>query len=66
MFAQSEFNAAVARKGMTRKEVAEALNVTETTLWRKLKRGGDFSRAEINTLIEVLDINDPMPIFFAS
>ena len=65
MFNLSEYRAAMARKGLTKKDVAHALNISEVTLWRKLKRGGDFSREEINSLINLMDIEDVSGIFFA-
>lgn len=65
MFNLPEYRAAMARKGLTKKDVAQALNITEVTLWRKLKRGGDFSRAEINTLVDLMDIEDVAAVFFA-
>lgn len=65
MFNMAEFNAALARKGRTRKELAEILGINEVTLYRKLKRGGDFTREEINIMIDRLDISDPVGIFFA-
>lgn len=65
MFVKSEFNAAIARKGMTKTDVARVLNITPTTLFRKLRRGGDFNRAEIGVLIDKLDIDDPVAVFFA-
>lgn len=65
MFNLPEYRAAMARKGITKKDVARALNISEVTLWRKLKRGGDFSRSEINTLIELMNIEDVSGIFFA-
>lgn len=65
MFNMAEFNAALARKGCTRKELAEMLDINEVTLYRKLKRGGDFTREEINIMIDRLDICDPVEIFFA-
>lgn len=65
MFNLAEFRAAVARRGMTKKEVAAALGISEVTLWRKLNRDGDFTREEINTLIDTLQIEDPAVIFFA-
>lgn len=65
MFDLAEYRAAVARQGLTKKDVAEALGINEVTLWRKLKRDGDFSRQEINTLIDLLHIEDPTAVFFA-
>lgn len=65
MFNLAEFRAACARSGKTKKEVAEILGISEVTLWRKLNRGGDFTREEINKLIDGLAINDPVDVFFA-
>lgn len=65
MFNQAEFRAAMARKGVTKKEVAQELGVSEVTLWRKLNKDGDFSREEINKLIDCLQIDDPSAVFFA-
>lgn len=65
MFNLPEFRAAMARQGMTKKEVAAALGISEVTLWRKLNRDGDFTREEINKLIDVLAIDDPGAVFFA-
>lgn len=65
MFDLSEYRAAMARMGLTQKNVASALNINETTLWRKLRRGGDFTRSEINILIDLLHIEDVEAVFFA-
>ena len=65
MFNLPEYRAAMARNGLTKKDVAHALDISEVTLWRKLKRGGDFSRAEINVLIDLMNIEDVAAIFFA-
>ena len=68
MFNELEFNGARARKGYTRETLAKELEISPVTLWRKVKRGGDFSRAEINTIIDVLSIepDERDRIFFAS
>lgn len=65
MFNEREFRAALARNGMTQAELAETLGISAVTLYRKLKRGGDFTRSEINQMLEVLGIEDPKGIFFA-
>lgn len=65
MFDVLEFRAQMARCGMTQKDIAAALNINEATLYRKIKRGGDFTRSEITTLIELMNIEDPAAIFFA-
>jgi predicted transcriptional regulator len=65
MFNKLEFNAQIARKGLRRIDVAKALNIDPSTLYRKIENDGDFDRDQINTLIALLEIEDPKPIFFA-
>lgn len=65
MFNKLEFNAQIARKGLRKMDVAKALNIDVSTLYRKIENDGDFDRDQINTLIDLLDIKDPKPIFFA-
>lgn len=50
-------------KGYTQKEIAEELGITQTTLRRRM-REEVFNSNEINKLIEILDIKNPMEIFF--
>ena len=59
----NELKAAMVRKGMTQSEVAKKLNISPRTLSNKLKRGVLGSN-EIEKLMVILDINDPVPIFF--
>jgi hypothetical protein len=65
MFDKRRFKAQIALKGKRLKDIAEVLEIKESTLYRKLKRDGDFTRAEINTLIIYLEIERPEEIFFA-
>ena len=46
------------------KELANILRINESTLYRKLKQDGFFTRDEINTMIDVLHIENPKDIFF--
>ena len=64
MFKENEFNAALARANKAKKELAQVLEIEESTLWRKIKNDGSFTRKEINTIIDFLQIEDPMTIFF--
>lgn len=65
MFNKLEFNAQIARKGILKKDVAKALGIDVSTLYRKMEKDGDFSREEMAILIELLGIEDPKEIFFA-
>lgn len=64
MFNEREFEAQMARKGVKKYELAEKLGMTYTSLYRKIK-SGRFTREEIGKIIELLEIKDPVPIFFA-
>lgn len=50
--------------GLTQKDVAETLGMTPKTFSLKLKKGV-FGSDEIEVMIKLLDISDPVPIFFA-
>ena len=65
MFRENEFRAQIVRAGKTNREVANHLGIDESTLYRKIKAGGNFTREEINKLIIFLEIKNPEDIFFA-
>ncbi len=58
-----EFRAAMVRKGFTQKAIAEKLGISEKTLCERLKTKR-FGTEEIEILIPLLEIHDPMAIFF--
>ena len=59
----NELKALMVRKELTQKDVAEKLNMSEKTLYLRMKKGV-FGSDEIESLIELLDIKDPMSVFF--
>ena len=65
MFDKRRFMAQLALVGMTMKELAFKLGIDESTLYRKISDDGRFSRKEMNDIINILQIADPTPIFFA-
>ncbi len=65
-FNRLEFNAQLARKDMSVKDLAESIKMPLSTMYRKLNNNGDFDRVEIANIVETLDIEDPGKIFFAS
>ncbi len=65
-FNRLEFNAQLARKDMSVKDLAESINMPLSTMYRKLNNNGDFDRVEIANIVESLGIEDPSKIFFAS
>lgn len=58
-----ELKAAMARKGYTQKALAEELGISEKTFYERIKRKC-FGSEEIEKMIKVLDIKEPLPIFF--
>lgn len=64
-FDKFEFNAQMARKNKRRVELAKALDIDPSTLYRKIENDGDFNRDQIAIILDFLEIDNPMPIFFA-
>ena len=58
-----EFRAAMVRKGYTQKKLASILGISEKTFYERMK-SKRFGTEEIEKLIPILEINDPMSIFF--
>ena len=55
----------IARNGLTQKDVAKLLNISEKTFISRMK-SGVFYTNEVQILIEKLNITNPMEIFFAN
>jgi transcriptional regulator with XRE-family HTH domain len=58
-----EFKAAMVRKGYTQKTLAGILGISEKTFCERLK-SKRFGTDEIEILIPLLEISNPMRIFF--
>ena len=54
----------ISERGLSQRKVAQSIGVTEKTFYCKMKRG-IFDSDEIQQMIELLDIQNPMEIFFA-
>ena len=65
MFDKTRFKAQIVLAGITSKELARRLDINESTLYRKINNNGNFTRDEINKLIEIIGIENPQEIFFA-
>lgn len=55
----------IAERGLNQRKVAQHLGMTEKTFYNKMKRGV-FDSDEMAAMIELLEIKNPMDIFFAS
>ena len=67
MFNKDKFRAKIIESGMTTSQVANALGVSESTLYRKMNGKSDFSRSEIQILRAELKMNtnEAERVFFA-
>ena len=65
MFNKNKFKAQMVLSGVSAKELAQKMNIDESTLYRKIQNDGSFTRSEINQMIDILNIPDPKEIFFA-
>lgn len=64
MFDAKRFKSAVVMSGKSMEGIANELGINVVTLYRKINRDGDFSRAEIQILKSILPCENPYDIFF--
>ena len=64
MVDKNALRAEIVRNGFTQKEVAKAIGMSEKTFIFKVKNS-TFGIDDVEKLIVLLSINDPMAIFFA-
>lgn len=60
----AELRGIIAKNGKTQTDMARILNITPKTFYVRMKKGV-FGSDEIQTMIDVLHIENPMEIFFA-
>lgn len=61
----TKLRGAIVAKGMTQKEVAQALGISEKTFYLKMKRGS-FGTDEAEKMVQLLGIENPIEIFLRS
>lgn len=64
MFDRRALQAQMVLKGYTQIQIAEELGIDPATMSKKMS-SGDFRRGEIEELIILLQIENPVSIFFA-
>ena len=60
-----ELEIAIKRSGLTKREVAKRLGLSEMGFYQKLNNVTEFKASEIEALIKMLSIKDIGKIFFA-
>lgn len=61
----NELRGIIAKNGKTQTDVAKMLNITPKTFYSRMKKGV-FGSDEIQIMINELNINNPMEIFFVA
>lgn len=64
MFNYKRFKAALVLNDKTLKDVSDALNINEATLYRKCHGKSEFTRKEIQEICNYLNLESPVGVFF--
>ena len=64
MIATDKLRAIITERGMSQRKVAEHLGMTEKTFYTKMKKGV-FDSDEMAEMVSLLNIQNPVEIFFA-
>lgn len=64
MIKTDELRGIIAKNGYSQSDVAKKIGITPKTFYEKMKNGV-FGSDEIQIMIDVLNISDPVSIFFA-
>lgn len=65
MILTNKLRGIIAEKGLSQADVAKEIGITPKTFYEKMKNGV-FGSDEIEIMIDLLDIEDPVSIFFAN
>lgn len=65
MVLTNEIKGRIVAKGLTQADIAKILGISTKTFNSKLNGKGTLDVNDIEKLIEILDIKNPMEIFFA-
>lgn len=65
VFDRKEFDIELVRNDINMTDLALAINIHPSTMYRKVADNGDFTREEIEKITERLNLDSPMKIFFA-
>lgn len=63
MIATDKLRGIIAERGMSQRQVAKSLGITEKTFYTKMKKGV-FGTDEVDSMITLLQIENPVEIFF--
>lgn len=53
------------KRGVTVEKLCEVIGINKTTFYRKVKGISEFTQGEIQAIVDYLNLDSPMGIFFA-
>lgn len=53
------------RKKLTTEELSKQMGISKSAFYRKLKGVSEFTQSEIQNIVDILELDSPIPIFFA-
>ena len=53
------------KKGITFSDLCKKLDISRTTLYRKCNGKSEFTQGEIQAIVDLLNLESPVAIFFA-
>jgi ACT domain-containing protein len=53
------------KKGISNQEMCDRLNMSRSAFYRKCNGVSEFTQGEIQKIVDILELNSPMGIFFA-
>ena len=65
MLDKNALRAEIVKNGLTQKDVAKKLNISEKTFISRMKKGV-FGTDEVEIMVDYLGIKNPVEIFFAN
>lgn len=65
MLNKNALRAKIYSEGYKIKDLTKALGMKESTFYRKMRGTSEFTRIEMENLIETLHISNPLDIFFS-
>lgn len=65
MIDTDKLRGAIAERGLSQRKVAKKLGISDKTFYEKMKKGV-FSSAEMDAMITMLSLDNPLLIFFAN
>lgn len=65
MIDTNQLRGIIACRGLSQRKVAEYIGITDKTFYQKMKKGV-FGTDEVQKMVDLLRIDDPIAVFFAS